>query len=380
MVTTATGIQSSYDFSTGVKINMDEAIYMLSPMDSPLLTGFGSDGATILGSLPVDEKKFSWMDEEALIPNSQLAAAATTGDGEITVQSGHGQRFSTGDIVIVHKSGGTEYMRVTGYSATTSDIILVTRAYAGTATNYASGDYVKVLGTALAEGSDPEDARSVDRTETYNMTQIFGPTKVSITRTEQGVAKYGITDELGHQMMLRVKENAIAREQAYIYGTRTENTSTSIRTMGGVAYYVTTNQDTTSTQLTVAKIESNMLTCWDAGGLPDQLWVNPKSLSDLNDANNSYVQTVNTETQRGLKRVSYVETEYGDIGVVRNRYVDTADAFGVAREGITRRVFDPLITEKLAKTGDAENWMIVCEEGLQVKGEEHMFRMTALSY
>ena len=372
-----TGIQTSYDFATGVKINMDEAIYMLSPMDSPLLTGFGSDGNTVLSSQPVDERKFSWMDEEALLPRSLLAAAATTGDTAVSVQAGHGLRFSTGDIVVVHKTGGNERARITSITA---DALTITRAYSGTATNYASGATIISLGTALPEGSNPEDFRSVDRTEKYNLTQIFGPTKVSMSRTEMGVSKYGVTDEFSHQMYLRMQESAIMREQAYIYGVRTESTTTKIRTTGGVDYYLTTNVDSTSTQLTVAKIEASMLSCYDAGGLPSQLWVNPKATGDLNNAQDSLVRTVNTETRRGFVRCQLVTTEYGDIEIVRNRWIAPMHAFGVSREGITRRVFDPVTATKLAVTGDADNWMFVGEEGLQVKGEQHMFKMNALAY
>lgn len=379
MATPISGVQSSYDFSTGVKINMDELIYLISPIDTPLLNGVGSDGNTVLSSAPVDQRKFDWMDEEMLLPRSTLAAAATTGDAEITVQTGHQQRFSTGDILVVHKAGGDERLRVTGYSATTADIVLVTRAYSGTATNYASGDTVIALGTALAEGSDPEDARSVDRDESYNLTQIFGPTKVSITRTEQGRGKYGISDELAHQMYLRMQESAIAREQAFLYGVRTQSTTTKIRTTGGVDYFISTNEDSTNTELTVANIQSSMESCYDAGGLPDQLWCNPKSTGDLNAAQDALVRVDNVETLRGFRRVQSVTTEYGDIPIIRNRYVFKAHAFLVKKDGITRRVFDPMITEKLAKTGDAENWQFLCEEGLQVKGETHMAKLTNLT-
>lgn len=379
MATPISGVQSSYDFSTGVKINMDELIYLISPVDTPLLNGVGSDGATVLSSLPVDQRKFSWMDEEMLLPRSQLAATCGTAATEMVVQTGHQQRFSTGDIVVIHKAGGDERARVTGYSATTADTVLLSRGYSGTATNYASGDTVVALGTALAEGSDPENARSVDRDESYNLTQIFGPTKVSITRTEQGRGKYGISDELAHQMYLRMQESAIAREQAYLYGVRTESTTTKIRTTGGVDYFITTNEDSTSTQLTVATIQAAMEDCYDAGGLPDQLWCNPKSTGDLNSAQDALVQVTNVETMRGFRRVQLVTTEYGDLPIIRNRYVFKAHSFLVKKDGVTRRVFDPMISERLAKTGDSENWMFLCEEGLQVKGETHMAKLTNLT-
>ena len=38
----------------------------------------------------------------------------------------------------------------------------------------------------------------------------------------------------------------------------------------------------------------------------------------------------------------------------------------------------PLVVEALAKTGDSDKVQIVCEEGLQVKGQQHMARFTNL--
>ena len=39
----------------------------------------------------------------------------------------------------------------------------------------------------------------------------------------------------------------------------------------------------------------------------------------------------------------------------------------------------PLVVEALAKTGDSDKVQIVCEEGLQVKGQSHMARFTQLT-
>ena len=375
-----TGIITSYDLTVGVKINMDEAIYFLSPMDTPLLSSVDGSGNAVLSQMPVDQRKFYWMDEEALLPRSQLAAAATTGTTILTVQAGHQLRFSTGDVIVVQEAAHSETMRIVDISATTADVIHVTRAWAGTAGDIASGVHITSIGTALAEGSNPENARSIDRTEEYNFTQIYGPTKVSITRTEQGVGKYGISDEFGHQLMLRLKENAIAREQSFIYGVRSDSTTTKIRTSGGIKSFLTTNNDSTNTILNVANLSTNMAACWNAGGVPDQLWANPVSLATLNAANDSLVRVTNVETQRGVKPVMTVTTEFGDLTVVRNRNIRPLHAFGVFKEAICRRVFDPVFTERLAKVGDAENWMLVGEEGLEVKGEQHCFQMSALVY
>lgn len=373
------GLTSAYDLTVGVIVNMDPAIYLLDPIDTPLLTGFGADGLPVLGSDTVDQIEFAWQDDTILTPRTTLNGAITTGDTVITVATGDRTKFSTGDVIRVIKAAATETMRITGYGVT-AHTLLVTRALTGTATNYSSGADLLGLGTALAEGSDPEDARVVDRVKNTNVTQIFGPTAVNMSRTTQKVPRYGVVNEFTHQTMKRIQENAIAREQAFLYGVAYNSTTTEIRTTGGVESFITTNVDSTSTQLTVLKIQTNQQLVYNRGGVPDQLWANPASLIDLNDiANTGIVRTDLVDTIRGRKPVTVVWTEFGPVTVVRNRWCHKLHAFAVRRENVRRRVLDSLQMERLAKTGDSDKVQIVCEEGLEVKGEEHMFKMNNLT-
>jgi hypothetical protein len=377
-----TGLVSAYDLTVGTKVNMDEAIYVLSPIDSPMISGLDSDGLSVIGSAPVDQIRFDWMDEEILTPRSTLGGALTAGDAFLQLSSASERlKFSTGDVVRVMKAGATEVIRVTGYSITTASILLVTRGYDGTAaTTYAGTETVVGLGTALAEGSDPEAARSADRATTYNMTQIFGPTLIHMSSTEQVISKYGINNEFAHQTMRRTQENVISREQAYVYGRRSDSVTTEIRTTGGLDYFITTNVNATSTQLTEANISVQQQSGFNRGGVADRLMANPKSLADLNDvANTSRVRQEVTDWKRGRMPVMEFQGEFGIVTIVRNRWVHPLHAFLFSRENVTRRVLRPLILERLAKTGDSDKAQIVCEEGLEVKGEEHMSKFTNLT-
>lgn len=378
---TIPGVASSYDLANGVIINMDEAMYLYSPEELPLLTGQGSDGLSVITSDSLDQVSFSWLDEENLAPRDALSGAWTTGDTSITLTSGGRLKFSTGDVIMVRKAGADEVMRITGYSVTTAETLVVTRAFAGTATNYASGAVVIGLGTALPEGSDPENFRAADSTTRTNNTQIFGPTKISMTGTDLVIPRYGKPNEWTHQLYHRTYENGQAREQAFIYGRKTNSTTTRIRTTGGLAEFVTTNVDATSTQFTELKIQTNMQTCYNRGGLPDRILVHPNSLVDLNAIGDTgRVRVEFGESRRGRTRVLVVETEYGPVQIVRNRWVHPFDAWGIKREGVVRRILRPFQFEMLAKTGDSQSGQILCEEGLEVKGEKHMFRMNALVY
>lgn len=381
MATPNTTVWSAYDLTVGVIVDMDEAIYMTSAQDSPMITGVDSDGLSVLGTRPTRNKKFDFMHDALLTPRSTLAAnIATTAATEIVVASGHQSRFSTGDLLYFSDTR-KEVMRVTGYSATTADTLLVTRSYGTVAAGtHATSDNVIMVGTGLPEGNDPENSRMVDRSEYFNYTQIYGPTEIRMSRTEQIIAKYGVSNEFAYQMAKAVTQNVISREQSILYGERTDSTTTEIRSSGGLGYWITTNNDATSTGITETTVQSNQATIYDAGGMADRLISGPLRLTDLDALTDTgRVRVEMTDSRRGRVPVTIVITEYGDVTIVRNRWCLNTDAFLINRENVTRRVMTPLQAERLAKTGDSDKMMLVAEEGLEVKGQDHMAKFTALT-
>ena len=107
----------------------------------------------------------------------------------------------------------------------------------------------------------------------------------------------------------------------------------------------------------------------------------PAALADLNSiADTNIVRTTNVDSMRGRRRVTVVSTEFGDISIVRNRWMAPSDALLLNQGSISRRVMTPLRAVPLAKTGDADSMMIVAEEGLEIKGEEHMGKFNTLGY
>src|ERR1017187_767516 len=167
----ATGTQTTYNLTVGVKLNVENVIWTITPTDVPLQGTMGSDGRTALSSDTCVEKKIEWLDEVLLVPNSLTGAAATTGDTYITVTSAASNagnlNFQVGDVILVD----TEYVYVTAYGTTTNTLV-TTRAYLGsTASAHSSGAVLKGVGQALPEGSDAGTARAVDRVDRYNYTQ-----------------------------------------------------------------------------------------------------------------------------------------------------------------------------------------------------------------
>jgi len=386
------GKVTSYDLAVGVKINMDELIYMISPIDSPFINGIGTDGRQLLASSGVDQTTFKWMDEQLLLPRALVDVSNTSTGASLTtveVSATDSYKFQVDDLITIMDRTAVQtsvVLRITAINNTTG--VLTVAGWAnhsdqpatiGESSSAGNGDTVVCLGTALVEGSDPGTARSADRTIRSNYTQIFGPTPVNMTRTEQQITRYGVSDEFAKQLYGRSVENVITREQAYLYGQPVDDTTNKRRSTGGLNYFITSNVDTTTT-LTLASIESLMQKCYNAGGVPDLLMANPTTLATLNAiSSNDRVRTIIDDPRRGRVPVTSVFHEFGETQIVRNRWVDKGTAFIVRKEGIQRRVIQPLIVEALAKTGDSDKVQLLCEEGLQVKGEQHMGKWLTLT-
>jgi hypothetical protein len=380
------GKVTSYDLAVGVKISMDELIYMISPIDSPLINGIGTDGRQLLGSSGVDQTEFKWMDEELLLPRAPAAGTGAAGAGVTTVivSTADSYRFQVGDLITIGEEGVAMHNSVKIITANTNNGTLTLGNWVNDAAWPASAaaqeDTIICVGSALAEGSAPGDARSADRTIRSNYTQIFGPTKVEMSRTEQQITRYGVSDEFAKQLYGRSVENVITREQAYLYGQKHEASGEKRRSTGGLSYWISSNSDTTTNTLSIAGLEALMQKCYNNGGVPDLLIANPASFADLNDISNSNrVRTVIDDPRRGRVPVTSVFHEFGETQMVRNRWCHTETAFVVQKDGIQRRIIQPLIVEALAKTGDSDSVMLLCEEGLQVKGESHMAKFTGLT-
>ena len=380
------GKVTSYDLAVGVKINMDELIYMISPTDSPFINGIGTDGRQLLGSSPVDQQEFKWMDEELLIPRATVTDTGAAGAGatDVTVSTSDIYKFQVDDLITIGEADAAVNAAVKRVTHVNTDAGVLTLAdWANSAdwpaTTAAHADTVICVGTALVEGSDPGEARSADRTIRTNCTQIFGPTPIHMSRTEQQVSRYGVSDEFAKQVYGRSVENVITREQAYLYGQYNNDTANKRRSTGGLNYHITSNTDTTTT-LTITALEALQQKCYNAGGMPDLLIANPASFATLNAVGDSgRVRTVIDDPRRGRVPVASVFTEFGETQMLRNRWCHAETAFLIAKDGISRRVMQPLVVEALAKTGDSDKVQIVCEEGLQVKGEQHMGKFTNLT-
>lgn len=368
----------SYNLTTETKINIDELIYILTAMDLPLLTGAGGDGVPLLPRKPVDNTIFYWLEENVPLPRGTLNEALDASETDIDCATGHAVRFPVGTAILIDD----EVMIVTA-TDTSTEVLTVTRGSASgtnsTAATHANGSEIIGIGTVLIEGSVGV-ANFQGRDRYSNYCQIF-TTKVTASRTAQRIPKYGVSSELLKQMANAMQALNLGIEQAALYGRTHLVTATNRRQTGGLDYYISTNDDTTSDWLTVEGIQTQQANIFDAGGDgPYVLLAKPKAFEALNNmTDTARIQNVSIDDRRrGRYSAQTVVTEYGPVMLARDRWVKDTDAFLYPRDNFIMRVFQPLITERLAKTDDTDSWMMVTELGFEVKGQAHAAKFSAL--
>src|ERR1019366_10758636 len=84
---------TTYDLTTGVKLDIEDAIWLISPFDVPLQGAMGADGRVSLAQASCFEKKVEWLDETLLTPRTTQSAttALATPNGHTTYNTPRGQ-------------------------------------------------------------------------------------------------------------------------------------------------------------------------------------------------------------------------------------------------------------------------------------------------
>jgi hypothetical protein len=326
---------------------------------------------------PVDNVEFFWLEEQVPLPRGTLNGTINSSVTSVTLNTGDAVKFAVGDGIRIDD----EVMVVTAIN-TGTEVLTVVRGSASdtntTAASHSTGADVIGLGTILIEGSIGS-TNFQGRDKYSNYTQIWSK-KIQVSRTEQRIPKYGVPNELNKQILNTMQSLNLGIENSALYGVKHVRSADNRRQTGGLNHFVTSNVDSASYWLTIEAIEDMQQAAYDKGGMFEVLMSRPVNFQALNNiAGNERVQTVNIEdARRGRRRATTVMTEFNEVVLVRNRWVKANNAFAYSRDNFVYRQFQPLITQKLAKTDDTDTYMMVCEGGFQVKGQDHMAKWTGL--
>lgn len=364
------GRRATYDSTVGVKLDVEDAIYMISPFDVPFLGTYGPSRGSVLGRDTTTSTKIEWLQDELVPGADALNGAATTGDTFITVDNqGY---FKTNDLIRIDD----EYLRVSGYG-TTASTLLVERSWGDpAAASHSDNATVLILGNLPQEGDDPVSGINFQRTQPFNYTQIYQD-EIEVTRSEEKEAKYGVQSEASYQIGKRLKENAIKLERNLILGTRNNDTTNKRRSHGGLDYYISTGTDSTTTNLTATELLAQLQNSFDRGGSVDLFAVGGTQKRKISAFNSDDIRFSRDENIRGAV-VDWFDSDFGRIYIILNRWVPTRFAFGLEKQYISLVWFDPFFVEPLAKTGDRQQWELIGEVSMKVRNESAHFKFNAL--
>lgn len=364
MATPRYGQQGTYNTTIGVRLDIDDAIVILPVWDVPLQRYVGSDGTNSI--------KVEWLEEDLTQSTVTIAAggvSGTTSPWTLTLATDEAKFIRPGDLLHLIGAAYDRQFRVTSIDTAANTIVVTSFAATTDSNDPVAADVYEIIGQYRNEGSDPEEARSVERATKFNYTQI-GQEKVEVTRTQQGRAMYGVTDPYGHEVGKKFKELAIRFERSLVSGYRAISSDSKQRSLGGLLFYITTNSVSDVKANAKAAINSLVRKSYEKGAAPDTLMVSPAVKAAISANIDPTLRRTDREDRVAGYVVDTVLTDFNTINIVANRHFPTTKGVLLQREFVKRRPFDPYFHELLAKSGDADEGHIVGEQALEVKNEQ----------
>lgn len=229
-----------------------------------------------------------------------------------------------------------------------------------------------------------------------NYTQISRK-DVIISGTLESVDKAGRRSELSYQMakksaeIKRDMEATMLANQAATAGSTSAarktgallaflKTNTNEGTGGGDPSY-TTIPDAARTDATTTNLRSFSETLlkdviqkvWTEGGSPSIVMAGPVNKQNLSRMAGIAAQRFNNTTAKTSVIIGAADiyvSDFGQVSIVANRFQRERDVFVLDPEYASIAYLRPFQTVELAKTGDAEKRMLLCEWGLKIKNEK----------
>lgn len=268
------GLRGTGDMGTDERPkNFREMILWRSPNGMAPLTALMSK----MRSESTDDPEFAWWEEE--LNQVRLQTFYTTGysttDVTLTVTTAgaqNGQDLVPGDILLVEKaiaSAAYDHELVVVSSITSSSVIVVARAFAGTsAAPIANSVYLTKIGNTFAEGTTSPNVTTRNPTKFFNYCQIF---KTAYEQTKTlAKTKMRTGDVLKNDRKRKMFDHSVALENAFIFGKKSETTGANgkpQRTTGGILQQLQAGNSSSiyafSTTPTVNSMLDNIYQVWD---------------------------------------------------------------------------------------------------------------------
>jgi hypothetical protein len=203
----------------------------------------------------------------------------------------------------------------------------------------------------------------------------------------------GRNDEVAYQLAKRGKEIKRDLETIYTGNTaRSAGSASAGRVTAGLGAWIATNvnkagdgtnptavdgsdarNDGTQRDFTEAMLKDVMQKAYTAGGNPSMLMVGPYNKTVVSGFAGIAAQRYQAPTDGPTTIIGAADvylSDFGALTVVPNRFSRERDAWCLDTEYASIATLRPIQAVDLAKTGDAEKKMLICETGLKVTNEK----------
>lgn len=203
----------------------------------------------------------------------------------------------------------------------------------------------------------------------------------------------GRNDEVAYQLAKRGKEIKRDLETIYTGNTaRSAGSASAGRVTAGLGAWVATNvnkagdgtnptavdgsdarNDGTQRDFTEAMLKDVMQKAYTEGGNPSVLMVGPYNKTVVSGFAGIAAQRYQAPTDGPTTIIGAADvylSDFGALTVVPNRFSRERDAWCLDTEYASIATLRPIQAVDLAKTGDAEKKMLICETGLKVTNEK----------
>jgi len=203
----------------------------------------------------------------------------------------------------------------------------------------------------------------------------------------------GRNDEVAYQLAKRGKEIKRDLETIYTGNTaRSAGSSSAGRVTAGLGAWIATNvnkagdgtnptavdgsdarNDGTQRDFTEAMLKDVMQKAYTAGGNPSVLMVGPYNKTVVSGFAGIAAQRYQAPTDGPTTIIGAADvylSDFGALTVVPNRFSRERDAWCLDTEYASIATLRPIQAVDLAKTGDAEKKMLICETGVKISNEK----------
>ena len=372
--------KTSYSDTGNAVRAIADVMHLIDPVDTPLLAALGGlDGARSKFRIRQNATKIEWV-EDAYAPLVTTATNGTSGTVAIATDTlsftvADGSIFKAGQIIglpdgtVAANAGVLEYMHVASVSG---DVVTVTNRtpFGGTNATHLGTCSIEIVGMARIEGATASFDALVDISEPYNYTSIFQK-GLKITGTEMVLDEYGYGDVWTYQANKAMPEMFRLIEKQIFHGIRAAGSATLPRSMGGLGTFITGNTVNAGNAIAKTDIDNLAEYIYLDGGMPDMLVLNPAVSNDLRALldTSSFVTVYQENTQYGMKAIKSVNTQYGSLRLIEDRFCPVGDAWMLDSSKVGLYTLRPFAWRELGQTGDFRPAELVGEVSLAVAND-----------